>query len=42
MNQSKWENLSEDKFKKIFKKSAIKRTKYTGLKRNIELNKNNY
>ena len=42
MNQSSWENLNEDKFKKIFKKSAIKRTKYTGLKRNIELNKNNY
>ena len=31
-----WDNLSEEKFKKIFKKSAVKRTKYSGLKRNIQ------
>ena len=30
-----WNNLSEEEFKKIFKKSAVKRTKYSGLKRNI-------
>jgi len=31
-----WENLSEDDFKVIFKNSAVKRTKFDGLKRNIE------
>ena len=30
-----WDNLSEKEFKKIFKNSAVKRTKYSGLKRNI-------
>lgn len=30
-----WQNLSEEKFKKIFKGSAVKRTKYSGLIRNI-------
>lgn len=33
-----WEELSESEFKKIFKKSAVKRTKYIGLKRNIDAN----
>ena len=33
-----WSNLSEAEYKKIFKKSAIKRTKYSGLKRNIKAN----
>ena len=32
-----WEELTEDEFKKLFKKSAVKRTKYVGLKRNIKL-----
>ena len=40
MNKEKWNQLDEDKYKNIFKKSAIKRTKFIGLKRNIELNKN--
>ena len=31
-----WYNLSEIEFKKRFKNSAVKRTKYVGLKRNIE------
>jgi len=31
-----WEKLSEATFKNIFKKSAVKRTKFKGLKRNIE------
>ena len=31
-----WEVITEDDFKNIFKNSAIKRTKYTGLMRNIE------
>ena len=30
-----WNNLTEDEFRKIFKNSAVKRTKYSGLKRNI-------
>ena len=30
-----WENLSEESYRKIFKNSAVKRTKYSGLKRNI-------
>ena len=33
-----WDNLSEEDFKKIFKGSAVKRTKYVGLKRNIGQN----
>ena len=36
MNKKDWEEITEDVFKKIFKKSAVKRTKLTGLKRNIE------
>ncbi|NDV15617.1 tRNA epoxyqueuosine(34) reductase QueG [Muricauda sp. TY007] len=31
-----WEEITEDVFKKIFKKSAVKRTKLSGLKRNVE------
>ena len=31
-----WEEITEDIFKKIFKKSAVKRTKFSGLKRNID------
>ena len=30
-----WNNLTEEEFRKIFKNSAVKRTKYLGLKRNI-------
>jgi len=33
--KSDWEALSEELFKTIFKKSAVKRTKYKGLMRNI-------
>jgi len=33
-----WRKLSEDEFRKLFKGSAIKRTKYSGLKRNINHN----
>jgi epoxyqueuosine reductase len=35
MTQKDWEEITEDVFKKIFKKSAVKRAKYEGLKRNI-------
>ena len=31
-----WEKLSKEHFSEIFRKSAVKRTKYEGLKRNIE------
>ncbi len=30
-----WVNLSEEEYRRIFKNSAVKRTKYSGLKRNI-------
>ena len=30
-----WEDITEDVFQKVFKNSAVKRTKFTGLKRNI-------
>ena len=33
-----WKNLSEEDYKKIFKKSAVKRAKYSGLMRNIKAN----
>ncbi len=33
-----WANLSEQEFKNIFKGSAVKRTKFSGLKRNITHN----
>ena len=35
MTKAEWEGLVEDHFKKLFKGSAVKRTKYAGLKRNI-------
>jgi len=38
LNYSKrdWEELTKETFNEIFKKSAVKRTKFVGLKRNIE------
>lgn len=36
MATGNWEDLSEDVFKRVFKKSAVKRTGYKGLKRNVE------
>lgn len=35
MTKKDWEEITEDTFKKVFKKSAVKRTKFAGLKRNI-------
>lgn len=35
MSKKDWEEITEDTFKKVFKKSAVKRTKFSGLKRNI-------
>ncbi|MEM9648281.1 MAG: tRNA epoxyqueuosine(34) reductase QueG [Bacteroidota bacterium] len=36
MTKKDWEEITEDVFKKIFKKSAVKRTQYSGLQRNIK------
>ena len=36
MNKSDWQELTEDTFKKVFKKSPVKRAKFAGLKRNID------
>lgn len=36
MNSRDWEEITEDVFKKVFKKSAVKRAKYAGLKQNID------
>jgi len=35
MTKKDWEEITEDTFKKVFQKSAVKRTKFSGLKRNI-------
>jgi len=36
MTKKDWEEITEDIFKKVFKESAVKRTKFSGLTRNIE------
>jgi len=36
LTKNDWEELTEDVFKTLFKKSAVKRTKFSGLKRNID------
>jgi epoxyqueuosine reductase len=35
MNNKDWTELTEEIFKELFRKSAVKRTKLEGLKRNI-------
>lgn len=35
MTKKDWQEITEDTFKKVFKNSAVKRTKFSGLKRNI-------
>ncbi len=35
-SKNEWVNLTEEIYQEIFKKSAVKRTKFKGLKRNIE------
>lgn len=40
MNKADWEEITEDTFKKVFKNSAVKRTKFKGLTRNISFLKN--
>jgi len=36
MTKKDWEEITEDVFKKVFQKSPVKRSKYDGLKRNID------
>jgi len=36
MSKKDWQEITEETFRKVFKKSAVKRTKYSGLKRNLE------
>lgn len=36
MRKSDWQNLDIEKYRKLFKGSAVKRAKYSGLMRNIE------
>ena len=35
ISKNDWEDITEETFQKVFKGSAVKRTKYAGLKRNI-------
>lgn len=35
MTRREWQEITEDVFKEVFKKSAVKRTGYEGLKRNV-------
>ncbi|MDC6350161.1 tRNA epoxyqueuosine(34) reductase QueG [Zeaxanthinibacter sp. PT1] len=36
MSKKDWEEITEDVFREVFRKSAVKRTKFSGLKRNIK------
>ena len=40
MTKNEWNEITEEVFNTVFKNSAIKRTKYNGLKRNIKFLKN--
>lgn len=40
MDKKDWEEITQEVFAQLFKKSAVKRTKYEGLKRNIQFIKN--
>lgn len=35
MDENDWREITEETFRRVFKKSAVKRTKYSGLKRNL-------
>ena len=41
MTAADWQNLTEEKFRELFRHSAVKRAKYEGLKRNINHQYNN-
>jgi epoxyqueuosine reductase len=36
MEKNEWEEITEEVFGKLFKQSAVKRTKYAGLRRNLD------
>lgn len=36
MTRQDWQDITQETFQQVFKKSAVKRTKFNGLKRNIE------
>ncbi len=36
MNKGSWHDLNQERFSEVFRKTAVKRTKFSGLKRNIE------
>ena len=36
MSKREWEEITQETFKKVFNKSAVKRTKFSGLTRNIQ------
>ena len=40
MSKNDWEEITQEVFQKIFKSSAVKRTKFSGLTRNIEFLRN--
>ncbi len=40
LTKNDWEEISGEVFKKVFQKSAVKRTRYSGLQRNINFVKN--
>ena len=42
MSKKDWEEITEETFRTIFKKSAVKRTKYSGLTRNINFLKEDF
>ena len=39
MDKADWEEITDEVFRRIFRKSAVKRTKFEGLKRNIDFNR---
>ena len=43
MQRKDWVEITQEVFSELFKKSAVKRTKYEGLKRNIQfITENNF
>jgi epoxyqueuosine reductase len=41
MTKDDWAQLTEEEFRRLFRHSAVKRTKFEGLSRNIEIVLNN-
>jgi epoxyqueuosine reductase len=41
MSRDRWSNLTEDDYRRLFKGSAVKRAKYSGLMRNIKASEKN-